>query len=126
MSLSRTSIIIFRIMFIVSLLLIAYLTTTELEHPVMTSVNDKLGHVPAFIYLAFLVDYSFPASRFGLLKILPLLAYGLFIEVIQHYLPHRMFSFLDMLADGVGVVIYALFIPLLMHIPLLKHRWVTK
>jgi len=123
MSLSRTTIIIFRIILIVSFLLITYLVTTELKHPTLTSVNDKLGHVLAFIYLAFLVDYSFPASRFGLIKILPLLAYGLFIEIIQHYLPHRMFSYLDMLADGTGVAIYAMFLPLLKHVQLLKLRW---
>jgi VanZ family protein len=124
MSLSRTAVIIFRVMLIVSLLLITYFLTTELKHPIMTSVNDKLGHILAFIYLAFLVDYSFPASRFGLLKILPLLAYGLFIEVVQHYLPHRMFSILDILADSAGIVIYILFVPVLKHVPILKLRWV--
>ena len=123
MSLSRSAIISFRITLIVSLLLITYLLTMELKHPIMMSMNDKLGHALAFIYLAFLVDYSFPASRFGLLKVLPLLAYGLFIEVIQHYLPHRMFSFLDMLADSVGVAIYAMFLPLLKRVPLLRLRW---
>ena len=123
MSLSHSTIIVFRITLIVSLLLITNLATTELEHPLMTSVNDKLGHFLAFLYLAILVDFSFPASRFGLLKVLPLLAYGLFIEVIQYFLPHRMFSFLDILADGGGVLIYALLIPVLMHVPLLKFRW---
>ena len=73
MSLPRITIIIFRIILIVSLLLITYLATTELEHPVMTSMNDKIGHVLAFTCLTFLVDFSFPASRFDLLKILPLL-----------------------------------------------------
>jgi len=123
MRLSRTIIIIFRITLVVSLLLITFLATMELELPEMTSIDDKLGHVLAFLYLAFLVDYSFPTSRFNLLKILPLLLYGIVIELIQYYIPHRMFSLLDFLADGVGVVIYALLFQILIHVPLFKLRW---
>ena len=123
MRLSRTTIIIFRIFLAVSLLLITFLATVELELPGITSVDDKFGHVLAFLYLAFLVDYSFPTSRFNLSKILPLLFYGIVIEVIQHFLPHRMFSLFDLLADGVGVVIYALLFQILRHVPLFKLRW---
>jgi VanZ family protein len=92
----------------------------------MTSVNDKIGHILAFVILAFLLDFSFPASNFNLSKILPLLAYGMLIEITQYFLPHRMFSLLDMLADGGGLVIYALLIPILRHVPILKLRWSEK
>jgi len=126
MKLSRTSIIVFRVMLVVSLMLIIYLATTELTHPLMMSVNDKLGHVLAFVILAFFMDFSFPASSFNLSKILPLLAYGLLIEVIQYFLPYRMFSLLDMLADGSGLVIYVLLIPILRHVPILRLRWSEK
>jgi VanZ family protein len=126
MNLSHTSIIFFRVMLVISLLLIIYLATAELEHPVMTSVNDKFGHILAFVMLAFLLDFSFPASSYNLSKILPLLAYGILIEIIQYLLPHRMFSLLDMLADGGGLVIYAMFIPMLKHIPILRLRWSEK
>ena len=123
---SCTSIIVFRVMLVLSLLLIIYLATTELAHPLMMSVNDKLGHVLAFLILAFFMDFSFPASSFNLSKILALLAYGLLIEVIQYLLPYRMFSLLDMLADGGGLVIYALSIPMLKHVPILRFRWSEK
>jgi len=126
MGMSRTSVIIFRVMLVLSLLLIIYLATAELDHPVMTSVNDKFGHILAFVILAFLLDFSFPASSYNLSKILPLLAYGILIEIIQYYLPHRMFSLLDMLADAGGLVIYAMFIPMLKHIPILRLRWYVK
>ena len=126
MSLSHTSIIVFRVMLVISLLLIIYLATAELEHPIMTSVNDKIGHIFAFVILAFLLDFSFPASNFNLSKILPLLAYGVLIEITQYFLPHRMFSLLDMLADGSGLVIYVLLIPILRHAPFLRLRWSEK
>ena len=122
MGLSRTSVIIFRVMLVLSLLLIIYLATAELEHPVMTSVNDKFGHILAFVILAFLLDFSFPASSYNLSKILPLLAYGILIEIVQYFLPYRMFSLLDMLADAGGLVIYAM----LKHIPILRLRWSEK
>jgi VanZ family protein len=126
MSLSNTTINIFRLTLVASLVVIVYLASAELEHPLMTSVNDKLGHVLAFIMLAFLMDFSFPVSSFNLSKIVPLLGYGLLIEVIQYFLPHRMFSFLDMFADGGGLVIYAMFIPMLKHVPILRLRWSEK
>ena len=126
MGLSRTSVIIFRVMLVLSLLLITYLVTTELNHPIMTSMNDKLGHILTFVILAFLLDFSFPANSFNLSKIFPLLVYGMLIEVIQYFLPHRTFSLLDMLADGGGLVIYALSIPILRHVPILKLRWSEK
>jgi VanZ family protein len=126
MNLSCTSIIVFRVMLVISLLLIIYLATTELTHPLMMSVNDKLGHILAFVILAFLLDFSFPASSYNLSKILPLLAYGILIEIVQYFLPHRMFSLLDLLADGGGLVIYAMFIPMLKHIPILRLRWSEK
>ena len=126
MNLSRTSIIVFRVMLVISLLLIIYLATAELEYPVMTSINDKFGHILAFVMLAFLLDFSFPANSFNLSKIFPILVYGMLIEVIQYFLPHRTFSLLDMLADGSGLVIYVLLIPILKHVPFLRLRWSEK
>lgn len=125
MSLSRATIIGFRLMLIVSMLLITFLTTMKLPHPVMTVINDKLGHILAFFCLAFVLDFSFPESSFDLLKILPLLAYGLIIEVVQYHLPYRTFSLLDLLADSGGIVIYVFIIPLLRQVPVLKLRWVV-
>jgi len=106
-----------------SLLGIIALATTELTHPLLTSVNDKVGHIVAFLYLAILLDFSFPESRFDILKVILLLAYGLLIEVIQYFLPYRTSSFLDLLADGVGVALYFLLIPILKYIPFVRLRW---
>lgn len=119
-------IIAFRLLLTLSLLLILLLATIKLENPVLTSVNDKLGHILAFAYLAFLLDFAMPHSHFNLLKIIPLFGYGLIIEFVQYFLPYRTFSILDMLADGVGIMIYVLIIPMLKYVPLLKLRWLTR
>jgi VanZ family protein len=120
---SDTAIVILRITLASSLLGIIALATAELTHPLLTSVNDKVGHIVAFLYLAFLLDFSFPDSHFDKLKVILLLAYGLLIEVIQYFLPYRTFSFLDLVADGVGVTLYFLLIPILKYIPLVRLRW---
>jgi VanZ family protein len=120
---SNTAIVILRITLAGSLLGIIALATAELTHPLLTSVNDKLSHIFAFVYLAFLLDFSFQDSRFDMLKVFLLLVYGLLIEVIQYFIPYRTFSFLDLLADGVGVALYVLIIPMLKYMPLVKLRW---
>lgn len=125
MALPRSMIIAFRLLLTLSLLLILYLATIKLENPILTSVNDKLGHIMAFAYLAFLLDFAMPDSDFNLLKIIPLLGYGLMIEFVQYFLPYRTFSILDMLADVAGIMIYLLIIPLLKYIPFLKRRWLS-
>ena len=44
MTLPRSMVIAFRLLLTLSLLLILYLATIKLENPILTSVNDKLGH----------------------------------------------------------------------------------
>lgn len=123
MGLPQFAIVIFRVCLVIALLLIIYFATSELHHPVIAKVNDKLGHVIAFLALAFLTDFSFPLSRFNWVKILPLLAYGIAIEFMQYFLPNRMFSLLDMLADAIGILLYILMIPFLKQVPFFKLRW---
>lgn len=124
MKLSLKHIIYFRILLCITLVAVTYLATTELEFTAVSSSYDKLNHFAAFLVLALLLDFSFPNSRFNTDKILPLIAYGVGIEVIQHYLPHRMFSFFDVGADILGLVGYGLLIPFIKRLPVLEDRWV--
>lgn len=98
---------------ITSLVMITYLASIPMDFPVAQQVNDKVGHLLAFAYLAFLLDYSFPSKRFFPYKLLFLALYGLSIEIMQSYIPFRMFSWLDWFADVAGVVVYLLLLPLL-------------
>lgn len=123
MALSETAVVGFRSILIASLLGVMLLSTVELTDPLITSVNDKLEHVLAFVYLAFLLDFSFPNNRFNLSKVFMLLAYGMLIEVIQYFIPYRTFSFFDVLADGFGIILYVLFVPALKRLPGLELRW---
>ena len=106
MNLSQSSSIVFRISFASALIAITLLATTPQEYPVVSGINDKLNHIFAFFVLALLADYSFLKYNFNVRIFLPLFGYGIAIEVIQHFLPYRMFSLFDVTADMIGLLMY--------------------
>ena len=107
----------------ISLVVITYLATTALEFAVVSSSFDKINHILAFLVLALLVDFSFPNSRFNTDKIFPLIAYGISLEIIQYFLPHRMFSLFDIAADSLGLIAYGVLIPFIKRVPAFSDRW---
>lgn len=100
-------------MLVMSLLITTYLATTPVIYPVISDINDKLQHIFAFMVLAFLTDHAFPRQAWNWRKFIPLLVYGLGLEVIQYTVPGRHFSLADLAADGAGLLLYALLLPLL-------------
>jgi VanZ family protein len=68
---------------------------------------DKLFHCIAFGSFTFAFILAFPKYSYRLI-ILFSMALGIFVEVIQSFLPYRSFSFLDMLADLIGILLSAL------------------
>ncbi|WP_018233346.1 VanZ family protein [Thioalkalivibrio thiocyanodenitrificans] len=68
-----------------------------------TGLPDKLSHVAAYGILALLGLYAYPrhaplvlAGAFGL---------GAALEVVQHFIPTRTFEWLDIAANGAGVLL---------------------
>ena len=101
-----------RLLFIAGLTVVTWqaLTPTPLPYEPLTSVNDKLGHLLAFLALALLADGGWPAVPFLWRKALPLLLYGAAIEVLQHFIPNRSLSLGDWVADGAGILLYFILI----------------
>lgn len=108
---------------ITAIAVICFLAFTPRQIPVVSSLNDKFNHILAFFGLAFLSDYSFRNLEFGWEKMLPLLLYGVGIEVVQSFLSLRFFSFWDIAADLVGLIGYLAVYPLLKRLPVLKERF---
>lgn len=106
MNLSRSHIIIFRILLMSALIAITILATVPLEYPVVAGINDKANHILAFFVLALLADYSYPEKKGNRFIFLSLLGYGIAIEGIQYFLPYRMFSVADVGADAIGLILY--------------------
>lgn len=92
---------------IVLMVLGAWVATEKLVFPPSTiSVNDKLIHIIVFFGFSVLVDLCSSKKPFWLWKGLPLLGYGMLIEVLQYFTPHRSFSIPDMIADSAGISLY--------------------
>ncbi|MFD2231654.1 VanZ family protein [Alkalimarinus sediminis] len=84
---------------------IFYLATTSVDHKVQSTFNDKFNHLIAFGVLSFLCHIAFqthPSIRWAI----ALFGYGLFIELVQYFLPYREFSLLDLATDLLGIVLY--------------------
>jgi VanZ family protein len=120
---TRTQLISFRLALIGALAAITFLATTRQEYPLVKDLSDKANHILAFYVLALLVDFSFPKEKLGFAKVSALLTYGLLIEITQSFLPNRTASLLDLVANGVGIALYKLSLPLLMHVSGLGRRW---
>ena len=100
---------LYRCLLYLSLLVILGLACMDPGELVIFSVSDKLLHGFAFLVLSALLDCSYPGIVFSSIKIMLLLAYGLFIEIVQYQLPWREASALDMVANSVGIVIWYFF-----------------
>jgi VanZ family protein len=71
--------------------------------PLPTTGWDKANHALAFAVLAMLGCRSYPGRQVSVL--LGLLAYGVLIEFLQSLTGYRTAELLDVVADGVGLVI---------------------
>jgi VanZ family protein len=120
---TRRQIITFRLVLAAAFVVITHLATTPQQYPVVKHISDKANHILAFYVLALLLDFSFPKSNLVTSKVIMLLTYGLLIEVIQSFIPNRMSSMLDLVADAIGIASYWFSLPALRHVPLLSRRW---
>jgi VanZ family protein len=120
----RLDVILFRTTLCVAAVAITHFATAPLTEVPFAGAGDKVLHASAFLTLAGLIDFSFPGTTFGRGKVFALLAYGLAIEIVQHFIPYRTFSLLDWIADAVGIALYvAVATPILKRTPWLQRRW---
>lgn len=90
--------------FFICLVAIEYLATTSVHIEIVESIWDKANHFIAFMTLYVLLSLAYRSLHVTTKSAL-LLAFGLQIEIVQWFLPHRDFSLLDVVADSVGIVI---------------------
>jgi len=65
--------------------------------------SDSFAHAVLFFPWSFFI-LSFKKIRWNI-WILIGLAFGILMEFVQYFIPYRSFSFMDMLADAVGIVL---------------------
>ena len=100
-----------RLLLALALMVVTWLMLSPAAGQGGIPINDKVAHALVFGLLALLTHASWPERDFDWRLGLPLLTYGLAIEVIQYFVPGRFFSLLDLLADGVGILLYLLLLP---------------
>jgi VanZ family protein len=78
----------------------------------LPSVNlwDKAEHATTFAVLMGLAWFAYQHQLTVQKLATWLVCYGVAIECIQHFVPTRSFSVLDMVADSVGVAVIFLFL----------------
>ena len=70
--------------------------------------SDKLKHMIAFLVLSLLADYSYTLKDALAQKGAALFGFGLLIEGLQYWVGYRYFEIADLIADGGGILLYAL------------------
>ncbi|NWF67309.1 MAG: VanZ family protein [Campylobacterales bacterium] len=76
--------------------------------PALDRLNDKFNHLVAFFTLSFFYFNAFSKKISYLIFIM--LMFGIFIEIIQFFIPNRSSSILDIIADMIGVVMFVGFV----------------
>jgi VanZ family protein len=95
-------------MLALALLLITWQSLVPNPVPAAELAGDKPLHALAFVLLGFLADAGWPERPFDWRKFVPLGFYGLAIEGIQAFVPGRVASVGDLLADAAGLLVYGL------------------
>lgn len=102
------------ILWSVFILVVTLLPGEDIPDGFFTSLPyfDKLAHGGLFLVYAFLLRgffskyffSHFSSSKIFLITLLIALTYGILIECIQLFVPHRNFEFSDILADFIGTI----------------------
>ena len=109
MKISRKLYILFFVVWMVLLAVGSLLPPTSFPSWVDLGGNrDKVAHFIAYFFTAFLFYVAF-RDRFKQTDIYAMLFafdYGLTLEFVQQFVPHRVFSFLDLAANLSGVLFF--------------------
>ena len=90
---------------IVAISVLAFLKGSAL--PPTPQVGDKLNHILAFLYLTIAADFAHPKLSIKA-RVVILVIFGLFIEVVQYFLPWRSFEWLDLAVDFGAILVIAI------------------
>jgi len=72
--------------------------------------EDKIKHIIAFFTLSFLLNKASSTIKHRVRNIFALLLFGIFIEIVQMFLPYREASVADIYADLTGILIFQLYL----------------
>jgi VanZ family protein len=110
-------------------LLVIYLSLTpHPPEPVSFDNADKFEHALAYAALSFWFCHIYRSVNSRLVVIAALVGLGVGLELVQGWTGYRTFDVMDMLADGVGVLMgcLMLFTPLMRVVAAIECRFARK
>ncbi len=93
----------FRILLAVSISIVTIFSIQAVNIESSVSYLDKVLHFLCFSYLTLITWLSRILNK-DLHVYVIVLAYGILMEIVQRFLPHRSFEYLDIFADFVGII----------------------
>jgi VanZ family protein len=87
-----------------SILVFSYLFFSRQSLPSDIPHTDKYGHILVFFCLSILIYKCINIRR--RYQIVILIAYGIAVECVQYYIPYRSGGLDDVIADGLGVILF--------------------
>ncbi len=97
-----------RIIFLAAMAFALFMAVIPGKYDPTRFLNDKVRHALTFMVLSLLVDCAVPVSDEFWYKPAGLMVFGVFIELCQQLTGYRRFSVGDILANGVGILLYLL------------------
>ena len=85
------------------LLVTTYLSLTSGPPDALEMFSDKIIHCVGYFLLMLSCDFAYFPHTNLLWKILFLFTFSIIIEVLQHFIPHRELSLLDIVANLTGL-----------------------
>ena len=114
---------IFKILFFIALGIVFILAIVQDDHVQIHYIYaDKLKHMSAFFMLSLLLNRASSTLKHRIRNMIALLFFGIFIEVVQLYFPHRESSVADVIADFAGIVLFQVTYSVLKFIQKAKKR----
>ncbi len=100
--LQRVPVALYRVLFFSLLAFVLVMSLIPGEADPSGFMNDKVKHALAFV----MEVLAYPSLVWGFRKPVLLMMFGVLIEVLQGQSGYRDFSLGDMLADGVGILMF--------------------
>jgi VanZ family protein len=73
---------------------------------------DKANHFIAFFTLSLLLNRASSTTHARIRNALSLVAFGMFIEVVQAFISYRSADYHDVIADSVGIMVFQILLSL--------------
>ncbi len=97
----------FKAIFYLAVIVVLYKALTPNQEALLDFYqSDKVLHIIAFFTLSFLLNRASSSIKRRLRNMISLLAFGIFIEILQSFTGYREVSFWDIVADLIGIVLF--------------------